>query len=150
MIKSIDIDYAVEQILRTREYGDILSYEYLENLLEANREDMEFTIKLSKLKNILIECGYVLSCLINEGYKILMPNEIADEVMNKCVKSSLKKIDKGLKIMKYTDRRYLKEDELAVFEAFENTLNKMYRENENSILDMQVMLNSVKQKELGD
>lgn len=149
MLKTtVDIDFAVDRILTTRKYGDILSYEFLESLLDAKREDLEFVVKMAKLKDTLIECGYVLSCLINEGYRILEPNEIADEVMKKYVKSSINKLEKSIRIMKYADRKELNKEELKVFEAFESTLLRMHRENENNMLDMQAMLSAVKQKEL--
>lgn len=149
MLKTtVDITNTLEEILSTKKYGDLLSYEYLERSLETERYEMDFAVKMAKLKNALIECGYVLSCILNEGYRILMPNEIADEVLNKYVKGSLKKIGKGIMIMQCTDVSTLTEAELNAFGTLQNALAIMYKDNENHILNAQAVLSAVKKQEI--
>lgn len=139
-----------EKILNTKTYGDVLSYSYLEHLLECDKETIEFTVKMAGVKELLIDYGFVLTNVIGIGYKILAPNEITTEVMKKCVKGSMKKIEKGMRIMNHTDVSYLTDKEKIEFDNFNRILEELYRYTEDSMFEAQAVLNATKLKELGE
>ena len=137
-----------DEILKNKEYGDILDFDYLEDLIGYDRYDGAFFIIFAAAREMLVEYGYVLHNIIDEGYRILYPNEIAEEVIGKYLKGANNRLAKGLKIMRYTDRKALNSQELREFETFESIMFKALEENQESLLNAQAMLNSVKQKEL--
>lgn len=139
----------IKDIITKFNYGDLITTEYLEHLLGIDREETEFMYLVGSLKNNLIEYGCILSSVLGQGYKILYPNEVPQEVYKKYAVQSLNRISKGLKIMSYVDRTMLTEDEKRQFENFENLLMVMYKDNENTLLNAQAILNDVKRKELG-
>jgi hypothetical protein len=153
-LKNIDrkeqIEDVVEKILTTKKYGDVISYKELEQLIGYEREDLGFTVVLGCAKELLVEYGYVLKSIINEGCKILYPNEIAEEVIQRHLKQSTNKLNKALRIMQYADRDMLNKEELAFFERVENLIGKTFNYNENMLFEAQALLNEVKMQELAE
>jgi len=153
-IKNIDrkqqVEDIVDKIITTKDYGEILSYEYLEALTGYERYDIGFTVILAMVKELLVEYGYVLKSIINEGYKILNPGEISEHVIQTHLKQSTNKLGKALRIMQYTNKSYLNKEELAFFNKVESLLGNTFTYNEDSLLSAQAMLNEVKMKELGE
>ena len=153
-IKNIDrkqqVEDVVEKILNTKSYGDVISYIELEELTGYERYDVGFTIILGAAKELLVEYGYVLKSIINEGYKVLYPNEIAEEVIQKHLKQSTNKLNKALRIMQYAERGMLNKEELKFFEHVENLIGKTFNYNENMLFEAQALLNEVKMQELAE
>lgn len=143
-----ETDKYIENILTNFNYGDLINIRYLERLFGVNKEELEFSYKMGLLKENLIEFGCILSSVVGEGYKILFPNEVPQEVYRKYAKASLNRIGKGLKILANVDRSLLNETELRSYNEFEKMLSKIYRDNENSLLMAQALIGEVKRKEL--
>lgn len=143
-----ETDEYTENILTNFNYGDLINIRYLERLFGVNKEELEFRYKMGFLKENLIEFGCILSVVIGEGYKILFPNEVPQEVYRKYAKASLNRIGKGLKVLANVDRSLLNETELRNYNEFEKMLSKIYRDNENSLLMTQALIGEVKRKEL--
>lgn len=142
------VNDAVNEILQNKKYGDVLDFDYLESLIGYERFEGSFFIIFAAVREVLIEYGYVLSNIINEGYRILFPNEVAEEVISRYLKGAHNRLKKGLKVMRYTDRKALNEQELRNFEGFENIMKTAFQNNQASLLMAQAKLNSIKQKEL--
>ena len=144
------VEEAVEIILRDFNYESIIPFEYLESLFGAAREETLFSFMIGCTKNKLIERGFVLRPLINEGYTILHPREVADYVMNTSVVQSLNKIKKGVKTLYYTNRNILNKEELKRLTDLEKFLIELESDNENKILTMQLQLNEARALELSE
>lgn len=145
-----ETDEYTEKILMNFNYGDLINFKYLERLFGVDKEEIEFGYKMKFLKENLIEFGCILTVVINEGYRILFPNEVPQEVYRKYAKTSLNRIGKGLKILANVDRGMLTEQELQNYNEFEKVLSKMYRENENTLLMTQALIGEVRRKELSN
>lgn len=143
-----ETDIFVENILTHFNYGDLISIKYLERMFGTDKTELEFGYKMSVLREELIEFGCILSSVLGEGYKILFPNEVPQEVYRKYAKASLNRIGKGLKVLANVDRSLLNETELRNYNEFEKMLSKIYRDNENSLLMAQALIGEVKRKEL--
>lgn len=139
-----------KEIITTKTYGDVLSYEYLVQMLEEEVGTIGFAVSMSILKGELIKHGLVLSCLINEGYKILFPNEIAKEVLDKYVMKSVKSLEKGMAIMQYTDISTLTIAEANEFRTVSDMLDVIYKNSTDEVYKTQLLINEAKVKELGE
>lgn len=144
------VENVVEKILQQKKYGDIISHEELEEWIGYERDEAMFLGIVAVSRELLIEYGYVLRNVLNEGYKVLFPNEIAEEVIQKHFKQSTNKLSKAIRIMQYTDRDMLKKDELKFFESVENLISKTYTNNENALFEAQALLNDAKMQELAE
>ncbi len=153
-LKNIDrreqVEDVVDKILKTKKYGDGISYAELEKLTGYERDEVGFIAILTCAKELLIEYGYVLKSILNEGYRVLYPNEIAEEIIQKYLKSSTNKLNKAIRIMQYTERDELSKDELTFFENVENLIGKTFNYNENMLFEAQALLNEVKMQELAE
>lgn len=142
------IDYAVDKILQ-KQYGDMISYKELEKWMGFERNEGMLLVLMSCVKDRLIEYGYVLRNVFNEGYQILHPNEIAEEVIQKHLKQSNRKLDRAVRIMKCADRNILSKEELKFFKQVENIVVNSYEYSENMLFEAQAVLGGTKLKELG-
>ena len=140
----------VEIIIRDFSYEDIIPYQYLENLFDCDKNDMSFGLLMGFAKEALVEYGYVLKPIINEGYKVLHPREIADYVTRKNLVSSLNKLEKGCKILHYADKKQLNKAEKERLEKLEKFILELHHDNENKILTIQYQLNEARAKELAE
>lgn len=140
----------MEDVMTRFYYGDLIRIEYLEKLFGNDKTEIEFGYKMGVLKDSLIEYGCILTAVIGQGYRILYPNEVANEVYRKYAKASLGRIGKGLKIMANIDRNMLTKEEKEQFESFEKIMSEMYRTNENTLLSAQALISDTKRKELGN
>ena len=144
------IENVTEKILQQKKYGDIVSHEELEDWVGYERTDLMYLSILAPVKELLVEYGYVLRSVLNKGYKVLFPNEIAEEVIQKHLKQSTNKLNKAARIMQYTERDMLNKEELAFFEHVENLIGKTFNYNENMLFEAQALLNEVKMQELAE
>ena len=143
-----NIDNVVATILKEKTYGDELSYTYLENLLECDRTDFSFFYIICNVRDKLISNGYVLKNMINEGYRILFPNEIADEVVRKYIVQSTSKLETAKRIMQHTEMRLLNRQEREMFDYIQSLVTRELVSSTNTLTSAMALLNNVKQKEL--
>ena len=143
-----EINNICEYILTHYNYGDVVTYHTLEKLVGFTREEIFFGYTMAQVKKELVEYGCVLSAVLGEGYRILLPNEIAKEVYKRYAKASLKKLGAGLKIMEHIDQDLLSEEERQQFNEIQKVVAGMYRSSENSLLQAQYILGNARRKEL--
>lgn len=139
-----------DKILKDFSYGQSIPYDYLERITGCDKNDSTFFILLSCIKDYLIEFGYVLKPIMNEGYKILHSNEIPSFVMNKYIGSSLAKLKKGRRILHYVNKNQLNEHEVSIIENLEKFVTELEHDNENKIMAIQYQINEVIVKELNE
>ena len=142
-IEELAIDF-----METHNFGDVVSYKYFERIFGVSKEEVEYYLKMKVLKEILSNFGCVLQNVLNEGYKIIEPKNIADFVYRKYAKTSLNRLKKGLKIMNVIDRNLLNDEEKKRHNDFEKVIAILCKDNENTLLSSQALLNATKQKEL--
>lgn len=68
----------IKELILSREHGETLTYEELNNILQEDMEDRYgrevFRRQMNKVKNELFSKGYVIRPVYNVGYFILKPN----------------------------------------------------------------------------
>lgn len=104
-----------EYILK-KHYGDTVTIEELNEIIQENLKDeigkRKFKKLMSKAKNKLISCGYVIRSIYNVGYYILKPNQISSYTYRNYIIKPLKQFDKANIILKNTDKKRLNTEEI--------------------------------------
>ena len=136
------------KILKDFSYESIIPYEYLESIIGYERGEIAFSAILGAIKDYLVEFGYVLKPIVNEGYVVLHPRDVADFVMNRYLMGSLSKLCKGYRVVKYVDRKVLNEEEKSRLKNLEKFLFDLENDNERKIMTIQLELNEARAKEL--
>lgn len=140
----INTELALEYIL-TRKHGETIPYVTLANILRFSLQDEHqekiFKRRMSKIKNILIDYGYVLKSVGGVGYYILKPNQISSFTFRNYIVKPQKAYEKAKRILNHVDTTKLNEiskeehkyaQELAenIAETAENTIyNSNYWNN---------------------
>lgn len=96
-----------------KSYGDTISFEQLANLLKYNLEDetekKRFKNVMSKVKNILINYGYVLKTITGVGYYILKPKHISSYCYRTYIDKTKTLLEKSERILVHVDQKELSE-----------------------------------------
>jgi len=129
-------------------YGMKVPYTFIEDVLGIDRFDTMFLYLMSLTKEILIEKGYVLVAEINEGYRILEPQEVANYVIRKNLMKSVNVMEKGRKMLHYTPRTHLNNEQKEKLDTLESFISELRKDNEDKIIKANYYLNEAKVKEL--
>lgn len=140
----VNTELALEYIL-TRKHGETIPYVTLANILRFSLQDEQqekiFKRRMSKIKNILIDYGYVLKSVGGVGYYILKPNQISSFTFRNYIVKPQKAYEKAKRILNHVDttklneigkeeHRYAKELAENIAETTENTIyNSNYWNN---------------------
>ena len=140
----VNTELALEYIL-TRKHGETIPYVTLANILRFSLQDEHqekiFKRRMSKIKNILIDYGYVLKSVGGVGYYILKPNQISSFTFRNYIVKPQKAYEKANRILNHVDttklneigkeeHRYAKELAENIAETTENTIyNSNYWNN---------------------
>lgn len=139
----------ITKILNNYNYGDIIPYNYLEQLLECKREDKAFIYKIYELKNTLVEYSYILVAENNVGYRVLFPNEITEYAVGTAVIHNLGKLAKAHRMLYYADKTNLTKNELAHLEEGQALLSYMHNDYKEKTIKSGFLLNTQAVKEIG-
>lgn len=107
--------------------GEFVTYTEIEKITPLTRNTLQFSYAMAKAKNQLIEKGITLKTIVNLGYKVLEPREVADYVMSK-VESAYRKLDTCDRIVTFTDKSKLQDNELEEINVVSDSVKRM-REN---------------------
>jgi len=123
---------AIEYILN-KDYGETLSYNELGKLLGYNVNDElelhSLKNQMSKIKNILIDYGYILKTVIGVGYYILKPKQISGYVYHAYIRKTEKILNKSDRILTHVDK-----SELSAIRTKEyNEVHQLNKDVNNSI-----------------
>ena len=148
-----NIQETIEFIL-SKKYGETLYLTDLGKIMGYNINDekelKKFKSQMGKVKNFLINYGYILKPVIGVGYFILKPQHIPNHCYRTYVTKSQRMLDKSLNVLEHVDKIELSEpryEELAnmmslnnqLIETMENTIaNSTYysrKEYYNSLGD---------------
>jgi len=101
------ISECVEYIL-DKKYGDTLSHEELSHILGYNINDemaeKQYKSSMARVKNILLQFGYVLKSISGIGFYILKPTQISQHCYRTYVKSASRMYEKSEYILEHTDK----------------------------------------------
>lgn len=94
-----------------KNYGDTIPLEQLANLLKYNLDDetekKRFKNVMSKVRNILIDYGYVLKSITGVGYYILKPKHISSYCYRTYIDKTKTLLEKSEKILVHVDQKEL-------------------------------------------
>ena len=104
------IQELVEYIL-DKNYGQTISNEELSKILHYNIEIEEEFLKykstMGRVKNFLIDYGYILKSIAGVGYYILKPKQIAGYCYRTYIVKTQRLLDKSDRILTHTDKTKL-------------------------------------------
>ena len=106
----INTELALEYILE-REHGETISYLTLSNILgfalQDERQEKIFKRRMAKIKNILIDYGYILKSVGGVGYYILKPNQISSFTFRNYIVKPQRAYEKAQRILNHVDKTKL-------------------------------------------
>lgn len=143
-----NIEECIEYI-RNKKYGETIPYSDLSKILNFNLDDelqkKKFKNVMNKVKNLLINHGYVLRSVNGIGYYILKPNQIPSFTFRNYIVKPLKTYEKGIRILNHTDKFNLNSDEKAVHDDISILANRVKKETENTIYNSRYYENNKKE-----
>lgn len=97
----------VELILK-KNYGETITNEEINEIMKENLSDeygrKRFKSHMNKVKNILITKGYVIRCIYNVGYYILMPRQVSSYTYRNFIVRPVKTLNKAKIILDNTKK----------------------------------------------
>ena len=113
--KKQNIQEVVEYILGMN-YGQTIFHTDLSKILGYNIEDeneeKKYRIIMQRVKNFILEYGYVLKGINGVGYYILKPSQISKHCYKTYINRARRMYDKSDYILKHTEKSQLNEDRL--------------------------------------
>ena len=110
--KKQNIQQAIEYIL-DKNYGSTITHNELSKILQYNIEYEEELKKyksvMARIKNFILQYGYVLKSVSGIGYYILKPSQVSSHCYRTYVKSAGRMYDKSEFILEHTDKQELNE-----------------------------------------
>ena len=127
------IDYVL-----TKNYGETISLREAAKILQYNIEDegekKRFKMMMYRVRNALVDKGYVLKSITNVGYYIMKPKQIPDYTYRTYTLKTLRLLEKQDRILEHVDT-----SELSITRIQENieikALNKATYEAINTCID---------------
>lgn len=107
------IQELVEYIL-DKEYGETIPLEKLGEMLHYNINDVDelkkFKSTMERVKNFLVDYGYILKSISGRGYYILKPKQIAGHCYRSYISKTQRILNKCERILDHTDKTELSEE----------------------------------------
>lgn len=134
-----ELQEVVEYIL-DHKYGDTIAFEKLANILKFNIEDetekKKFKNQMARVKNFLIEYGYILKSIAGVGYYILKPQHISGFCYHTYIRRTLNLLEKSDRILQHVDTWEMsnirKQEHEEMQELNKGTIEAINREDKNS------------------
>lgn len=110
--KKQNIQETVEFIL-DKNYGSTLTHDELGKILGYNVDNEEefekYKSTMARVKNFLLDYGYVLKAISGVGFYILKPTQISQHCYRTYVKKAARMYDKSAYILRKTDKSAMNE-----------------------------------------
>ena len=101
---------AVDYILDMN-YGSTIPFGLLADIMRYNiqdeQEEKKFKNTMSRVKNILVDSGYILKTITGVGYYILKPKHISSYCYRTYVDRTKRLLEKSERVLKHIDRTVL-------------------------------------------
>jgi hypothetical protein len=115
-----------------KNYGDTIPFEQLSKLLHYNldneQEKRKFRSAMARVKNFLIDYGYVLKTITNVGYYILKPQHISSYCYRTYIDKTKVLLEKSERVLKHVDKTELSEDRLKEHSEMTDLNQQLYGE----------------------
>jgi len=135
-LKKQNMQEAIEFILE-KDYGDTITNASLGKILGYNLEDekerMRFLSMMGRIKNFIIDYGYVLKTISGVGYYILKPQHISNHCFRNYIRKGQRILDKSDRILSHVDTSYLQGDRNTEYEEICNLNDDLIRKTEEII-----------------
>ena len=109
----------IKELILSREYGETLTYEELNNILQEDLGDFYgrevFRRQMNKVKNELFSEGYVIRPVYNVGYFILKPNQVSSYTYRNYIVKPMNSFKKAKIILNNTEKKKLKGQEISEY-----------------------------------
>ena len=109
--KNEEVNQEVCDFILTKSYGETIPFEILCKMLgynyDSEEETKKFKSRMCKIKNILIDYGYVLKSISNVGYYILKPKQISGYCYRTYIDKTKRLLEKSEIILHNVDTKEL-------------------------------------------
>lgn len=109
-LKKRELQETIELIL-SKNYGDTITFEQIAKILHYNiddeKEKRKFRSAMSRVKNFLIDYGYILKTITNVGYYILKPKHISSYCYRTYIDKTKVLLEKSERILVHVDQTEL-------------------------------------------
>jgi hypothetical protein len=109
-LKKRELQETIELIL-DKDYGETIPFEQLSKILHYNLDDEQekrkFRSAMARVKNFLIDYGYVLKTITNVGYYILKPQHISSYCYRTYIDKTKVLLEKSERILTHVDQAEL-------------------------------------------
>lgn len=109
----------VMELILSKEYGETVTYEELNEILDRNLQDYRerdyFRREMNKVKNSLFEHGYVIRPVFNVGYYVLKPNQVSSYTYRNYIVKPINSFKKAKTILDHTESNKIKGQEITEF-----------------------------------
>lgn len=117
------------EFILNHNYGQSVLHTDLAQILKYNIEDekekKKYKVMVNKIRNALIDKGYVLKSIAGVGYYILKPQHIAGHCFRTYVRSTQRILDKSLYVLEHIDNTELKDDRIEEYNNFKELNEKL-------------------------
>lgn len=121
----------VIQYILDKKYGDTIYSKDLAKILgfnlENTKENDKYRTQMGRIKNVLIEYGYVLKSINGVGYYILKPKQISGYCYHAYIRRTENLLGKSAKILAHTEV---------------SELSEIRREEYNNVCDLNIDTNN--------
>lgn len=142
----MEIIKEVEKYVESKCKGDFIEHEEIEKICGFSCETAKYTYLMARVKDELINKGIVLRSLVGYGYKILLENEIAEEVYDRYIISAKRKMEVATKILSNTNTDLLDAQELREFDAINLSVSSIRQNVATEIANINYTLRQRKMK----
>lgn len=115
-----------------RNYGDTIPFGILADIMKINIEDEQenkrFKSIMGRVKNILIDSGYILKSVAGVGYYILKPKHISSYCYRTYVDRTKRLLEKSERVLKHVDRTELTDIRKKEHEEMQDLNQQLYGE----------------------
>lgn len=122
---------AVDYIL-DKEYGSTILFGQLAEIMRFNiqdeQEEKRFKSVMVRVKNILVDSGYILKTITGVGYYILKPKHISSYCYRTYVDRTKRLLEKSERVLKHVDRTELSDIRKKEHEEMTDLNQQLYGE----------------------
>ena len=141
-IKIFEKEEIIKFVENNKNYGDTLTFDELQQFTHYNLKDEFDSYKfksstMSKVKNALIEKGYVMKSIKTIGYYILKQNQISSFTYRTFIKKPMKSLLKADTILGHTKIYELTSKELETHNLTYELNKKLIKANEKLLNEKQ-------------
>lgn len=151
--KKQNIAECIEYIL-SKKRGDTCSFQSLAQILGYNLDDekeaKKFSSMMGRVKNLLIEYGYVLKRIAGVGYYILKSKQISGYCYHTYILKTLRLLEKSDKVLTHVDKTELSEIRTQEYNAVVRLNGDIYENIDDTINNSEYWKNKNKYESLED